>query len=894
VPQNHRRRHWSARVFRLLLTLYPGEFRDEYGRELASVFADRYRDAAGTLQRIGVWSEAIYGLLCEAPREHLQLLVLDLRLAARSMTRNPGFAMTVVLTLALGVGANAAIFQLISAVRFRTLPIPNPQQLAEVRIVGNNKGFGVNPTRYGQLTRPIWEEIRMRQEAFSGVFAWTTRNLSVGEMSDPRPANGIAVSGEFFSVLGIRALRGRLLEPADQQTPCPASKAVVSYAYWQREMGGRRFDVTERLKINGDLYEIVGVTPPEFFGLAVGETFDIALPLCRPPIIAREVFDVAVVGRLKDGWSLQQAHAHFDALSPAIFGATVPAGYSAESTAQYKSFRMAAYSAATGVSSLRQRYDRPLQILFGITALVLLIACANLANLLLGRAIARHREVSIRLALGGSRVRLVRQFLTESVALAALGAAVGIVVAQALSRGLVWILSTQERAPGSPPLTLEVSMDWRLVSFAGLLVAATCVVLGVLPALRATRIDLMSAINSEGRAMTTDRRRFAAERMMVMIQIAVSVVLLVTGLLFVRTFRNLITFDPGMRQSGITIVRLGYQSLRLPPERWGDFQRELLAEVSAIPGVEAAGTTSNVPLLGSSWGHGVQVGTAKGGAQFTWVSPGYFTAMGIRLIEGRDFTLRDTQQSPRVAVVNQAFVRRFGSGTSILSQTIRTSAEPRYPSTVYEVVGVIPDTQYNSLRGDPPAMVFAPDAQHPAPQPSSAIMVYSPMPPTAIGLTIKRIIAAKHRGVFIDFLDFQATVGGGLVRERMLAILAAFFGGLSAILAMVGLYGMISFVVAHRKVEIGIRLALGALRWQVVLMVMRQTVWTLLAGVSVGVSFALLTGRSAGTLLFGVEPHDPVTFLAACLLLVFVAVVASFIPAWCASKLDPLVSLRSG
>jgi predicted permease len=724
-----RRTHWSTRAFRLLLSLYPGEFRDEYGRELALVFADRYRDANGTLERIGVWLEAIYGLLREAPKEHLHLLMNDFRYAVRSMSHRRGFAATVILTLALGIGANAAIFQLINAVQFRMLPVSNPRRLAEVRIAGGSQRFGINPGRYGQLTRPIWEEIRLHQQAFSGVFAWGTRNLGVGEISDLRFANGIAVSGEFFSVLGVRPFQGRLLETADEQTACPASQAVVSHAYWKREMGGRRLDPDSRLKINGDLYQIVGVTPPDFFGLAVGETFDIALPLCRPQIIAREVFDVAVIGRLRDGWSLEQASAHFDGLSAGIIEATVPAGYSADSTERYKSFRLAAYPFATGVSYVRQRYDAPLRLLLAITALVLLIACANLTNLLLARAIARQREVSIRLALGGSRARLMRQFLSESAMLAALGAAAGVGVAQILSRALVWILSMYERGPGSPPLTLEVSLDWRLASFAILIVAGTCIVIGILPAVRATRVDLVSAINSSGRAMSTDRRRFASERLMVITQIAVSIVLLVGGLLFVRSFRNLVTFDPGMRLSGITVERFGFQSLGLSPERFLDFQRDLLAEVSAIPGVLAAGTTSNIPLIGTSWGHGVQVKGTTSGAYFTWVSPGYFDAMGIRMLEGRDFTLRDRQDSPRVAIVNQSFVRTFANGVSILGQTLRTNAEPRYPSTVYEVIGVIPDTQYNSLRGNHEPMVFAPDTQHPAPQPGSAIMVHSTMDP---------------------------------------------------------------------------------------------------------------------------------------------------------------------
>jgi predicted permease len=542
---------------------------------------------------------------------------------------------------------------------------------------------------------------------------------------------------------------------------------------------------------------------------------------------------------------------------------------------------------------VRERYDTSFRILLAITGLVLLIACANLANLLLARAIARQREVSIRLALGGSRTRLLRQFLAESLTLATLGAAAGVAVAQILSRGLVAILSAQERAAGEPPLTLEMAFDWRLISFAALLVAGTCIVLGILPALRATRTDPSSAINSSSRSITMGRGRFGAERLMVIIQLAVSIVLLVGGLLFVQSFRNLLQFDPGMRESGITIVHFGaYQGLGLHEEQYLDFQRELLAEVSAIPGVAAAGTTSNVPLLGNTWGHGIQVGATPGFAEFTWVSPGYFNAVGVRLLEGRDFTLQDTQRSHRVAVVNQAFVRMFG-GDKSLGQILRTQPEPRYPSTAYEIVGVIPDTQYNSLRGDRPPMVFAPDTQHPSPQPGSAMMVYSAMDPSTLGSTIKRVMMARHPGLFVDTLDFQATVHAGLTRERNLAILGAFFGGVAAILAMVGIYGMLSFVVAHRQAEIGIRLALGATARQVVFLVMQQLGWMLVAGVPAGIFLALVAGRTAGTLLFGVQADDLTTFVASCSLLAFVAALASFIPAYRASRVDPLKSLRT-
>jgi hypothetical protein len=297
--------------------------------------------------------------------------------------------------------------------------------------------------------------------------------------------------------------------------------------------------------------------------------------------------------------------------------------------------------------------------------------------------------------------------------------------------------------------------------------------------------------------------------------------------------------------------------------------------------------------MGSGWGHSIQVGEVKNEARFTWASPGYFETMGIRLLKGRDFTLQDTQSSARVAVVNEAFARRFGSGHSMLGQTLRTGAEPGYPSTVYEIVGMIPDTQYSSLRGERPAQVFAPDTQHPAPRPGGAIMVYSALNPAAIGTTVKKTLRARHPDMFVDSLDFEATVRGGLVRERILAILAAFFGGLAAILAMVGVYGMVSFVVANRQKEIGIRLALGARGRQVVILVMQQVGWMLFASVPIGIGVGLLAGRSARRMLFGVQPHDLTTFVAACSLLTVVALAASFIPARVASKVDPLKSLRS-
>lgn len=816
----------------------------------------------------------------------LEHLWQDLRYGGRLLRLSPGFAFVAIVSLALGIGANTAIFQLLDAVRLRSLPIPNPRKLAEVRIAGGNHGMGLNSGQYGGLTRPIWQEIRRRHEPFAGVFAWGTDELYVGQKSQLRRANGIRVSGEFFQVLGVQPWRGRLILPEDE-TGCPSSKAVVSFAYWQGEMGGRELGAGSTLRVNGELQEVVGVTPPEFFGLAVGDRFDIALPFCQPKELRRDVFDVAVMGRLRPGWTIERASAQLNAISPGIFEATALTGYSTGTIKTYKKFRLAAYPASGGVSSLRTTYNSSLSILLAITGLVLLIACANLANLMLARASTREREVAVRLALGASRGRLLRQLLTESGLVAAIGGTLGIGLAQLLSRVLVWSLSAE-----SSSVNLPMETDWRVLLFAAAVAALTCVFFGVLPALRATKAEPVTAMKAGGRGMTGGRERFSMQRLMVVTQIAISLVLLVAALLFVRSFRNLMTFNPGMRQSGIVVAFMGFHQSHLTADQYGEFQRKLLDEVRSIPGILGAATTTNVPLLGSSWTHGIRIGSAEGSSKFTWVSPGYFQTMGIPLLTGRGFNERDTEQSQRVAVVNQTFVRQFLGGASPIGKTLRTVPEPNYPSTVYQIVGVIPDTRYNDLRDETPAMTFAPASQFPTRGPWAAMMIYSTATPRVTIAAVKRRIAEQHPEIVAEFINFQTRIREGLLRERLMAMLSGFFGALAVLLTMVGLYGVIAYMMARRRNEIGIRMALGARRGQVIGMVMRETGRLLAIGILTGTALALIAGRGARSLLFELKPHDPLTLVASGALLALVAVLASFLPARRASKIDPMTALR--
>jgi predicted permease len=820
-------------------------------------------------QRVGTWLSSVFA---------------DSRFALRILRKSPGFTSVAILTLAFGIGANTAIFELLDAVRLRALPIQNPQQLAEIQIVGGHGGMGLNQD-YGVLTRPLYQEIRDKQQAFSGLFEWSINQRYTGRGAEMRHFIELRVSGNFFPVLGVQPWRGRLLQPQDEG-PCPTTHAVVSYGYWQNVLGGRDLAVGIKFIADNALVEVVGVTPPNFFGMVVGENFDIALPFCadKEPL-RRDVFSVSVMGRLKPGWSTDRASTELAVLSPAVFEATLPPDRDPEFNKTYKNFRLNAVPAATGVSTLRE-YDHSLYLLLGIAGLVLLIACANLASLMLARASSRQSEIAVRFALGASRGRVLRQLFMESALLAATGAALGIALAQFLGRVLVWQISTVGNV-----VNLQMATDWRVLFFATAVAALTCILFGVAPGFRSTRTDPVAAMKSGGRT-TAGRERLSLQQFMVVTQIAVSLVLLVGALLFVRSFRNLVTLDPGMRESGITRGFLGFWQSKMPAERWPEFQRELLEEIKSVPGVLSVAATTNTPLSAESWSLGVRAGSVEDASKFTWVSPDYFETMAIPVLKGRNFTPQDTSSSPHVAIVNETFVRFFLHGINPLGQTIRTEAEPGYPSDVYEIVGVIPDTRYDDLRSDTPPIAFAPMSQFPSIGPWAIIIIHSDLPSATIAAAAKRELGEKHPDVLAEFTDFQQQVRDQLVEERLMAMLSGFFGALAALLTMIGVYGVISYMVATRRNEIGIRMALGAGRWNVVRLVLRQTLVALTLGVVIGILLALVATRGAATILYGLQPNDILTYAAAILLLIIIALAGSFLPARRAASVDPMEALR--
>jgi predicted permease len=825
----------------------------------------------------------------------LETLFQDLRFGIRMLRKSPGFTVAAVLTLGLGIGANTAIFHLIDAVRLRSLPVSKPQDLVLVQLKGGNRGFGVNAGNETFLTYPLWEQIRDHQKSLSGVFAWDSWDFTVGHGSQAKSVTGLWVSGEMFSTLGVVPARGRLLSPEDDRPGCGAPGVALSYAFWQSEFGGKDSAIGSKLLVDDHPVEIVGITPQSFTGLEVGKTFDIALPFCADAdpnpaennLLRRDYFWVIVMGRLKPDATLAHAAAELDSLSPGFIEATVPTGYSNEALKTYKNYRLTAYSGGNGISRMGETYAESLWLLLSITGLVLLIACVNIANLMLARASVREREMAVRLALGASYWRLARQLLAESLLLAGGGAILGVGFAGFFSRSLVQLLSTE-----NDRFHLDLSLDWRVLAFVAVVAILTSVIFGLAPAVRSSRMEPGDALKSAGRGRTGGRESHSFQRLLVVSQIAVSLVLLVGALLFVHSFWNLTKVDPGFRQDGILIASLDLGKLHLSPERYESTRRELLVQIRSIPLVESAATSTHLPFFGS-WTSAIAVEGNEGPSKFSWVSPGYLQTLQIPLIEGRDFNDRDTSTSPRVAIVSQSFVRKYLAGRDPIGKVIHTSPEPRYPAANYEIVGVVKDTKYADLwEESPPAESYAPASQFPAGGSWAAVLIRSSSPLAAVTAATREEVAAVSPDISMDFRVLKSHINDGLVRERMLALLSGSFGLLAVLLAMIGLYGVISYIVTLRRAEIGIRIALGASRQNIVAVVLKQTMVLLALGIAVGTVFALVAARGAGSLLFGIQPADPFTMVGGSVLLACVALAASFIPARRATRVDPMIALR--
>jgi putative ABC transport system permease protein len=822
----------------------------------------------------------------------------DLKYALRRLLKSPGFTIAAIATLALGIGANTAIFELLDAVLLQSLPVANPQELAEVRVVDMDKARGSYSSSYPAVTNPIWEKLREDHQGFSGIAAWTDTFFSRDSGGDTRFAKGMWVSGDFFRMLGVRPIQGRVFTAEDDRPGCGLPGAVISYGFWQQEYGGGPA-LGRKLMLNDKPVEVIGVTPASFFGVDVGRSFDVAVPVCSQPFLdttnrlnSSTKWWLSVIGRLDPSWPVERVAAHLGAVSPAIFAATLRPDYPVESVKDYLAMKLTAAPSAAGVSMLRETYSDPLRFLLGISGLVLLITCANLASLMLARTSAREREMAVRLAIGAGRWRLIRQVLSESLLLSLAGAVAGAVLARTLSRGLVAFLNTANN-----PVSLDFKQDWRLFAFLLAVSLVTCVLFGLAPALRASRTAPGAAMKTGGQGMTASRGRLGFRGALVVSQVALSLVLLFGALLFTQSLRNLLTDDLGFQAKDVLVAWLDFTRLQIPVDRRGAFQRELLDRIRAIPGVDAAANTNIIPLSGAGWGNTVWIdghdSTQRQDSNFSSVSPQYFKTLGIPMLAGRDFNDGDTTQSPRAAIVNKTFARQLGLGENPIGMRFRREATPNSPEEVNEIVGLVRDTKYNRIRRPAGAIAYLDGTQDKDVDTSMQVLVRSKLPMETVEAAIRRTVREVSSGISFNFVGLQDQIGQSLLAERLLATLSGFFGALAVVLAMIGLYGVMSYTVAERTSEIGIRMALGAGRADVTAMILRKAAALLVAGLALGAGLSLAAASAASALLFGLKPRDPVTLGIAAAVLAAVALGASYLPARRAAALDPIASLKN-
>jgi predicted permease len=672
--------------------------------------------------------------------------------------------------------------------------------------------------------------------------------------------------------------------------------AVVSHGFWRRQLGGDPAVIGRTIALHARPVDVIGVTPPGFSGLEVGRSYDVAVPICSQEELGSErgwlrdgtTWWLTVMGRLPPERRLETVNAELAAASPALFAATVPPGYPPSDVDDYLGLTLRAVPGSEGVSALRSRYGDPLLVLLATSLLVLLIACTNLASLILARASAREREFAVRLAIGASGSRLLRQVMVENGLLAIAGAAAGLMCAGLLSRSLTGLLGAG--------LSLDLPFDARVVAFALAMAVLTCLTFGVIPARWASRAAAQDAIKAGGRSVTASREGIGLRRLLVISQVALSLVLLFAALLFAGTLRNLLAVDAGFEPRGVVVARVDFSRMQLPREGRAALRRDVLERIRRSPGVSAAAEVRHVPLGGtgsstSVWRDGADP-AGRTTVRLNAMSDGYLETMGMRLIAGRDFGGRDSRAAPAVAIVNQAFARRLGLPGNPVGERFRGEKSPSEPDAVFEIIGLVPDTKYFTLREDFLPIAFVPIVQIDDPRGFTDLVIRSSMPPGDVATAIRAAGADLSPAISTDLGTLDASIRDGLLPERLMAALSGVFGVLAALIAAIGLYGVMSYLVQRRTNEIGVRIALGARRSDILMMILKEAGALLAIGLAAGSALAFAAAPFAESLVFGVPPHDLRPVGLACVLLAAAAIAASYLPARRAAGLEPLKALR--
>jgi predicted permease len=819
----------------------------------------------------------------------------DVGYAFRLLRRSPAFTLVALLSLGLGIGANTAIFSLIDTVLVKTLPVDDPQRLFFVDNSGGKSGGSSGPPY------PCFERLRDHNRFLSAIAAFAPRPFKVSIDGVPERVRGQYASGTYFDLLGVRAIHGRLLTPADDSEPGRGGPhgavAVISDGFWTRRFGRDPAVLGKTVQVGAQWVTIVGVTPPGFFGLQVGAPLDITLPmmLVGQGLQSKQSWWLSVIGRLAPGATAEQARADLEALWD---GYLTEVGMPREKRGYFSG--IALVPAARGADGLRSTYSEPLIIVMAIVGVVLLIGCANVANLLLARATSRQNEMAVRLAIGASRGRLIRQLLTEGVVLVSLGAGAGLLFARWGASFLVAVL-----AGPAERVVLEPHFDLRVLGFTAGVSVATALLFSLAPALRATRVDAAKPAAAGG---TATHNRLG--RALVVVQVTLSVLLLCGAALFLRTLHNLNNVSSGFDRDGVltmeveatvpgrTVTPKTPAEFRADHARLGAIWSGFIERVREVPGVSSAAVAAMNPLSGWFRGVGIAIhGPVQGpekdrGVSLNQVTDGYFEATGIRLLAGRLFTPSDRSGSLRVALLNETAARAFFGAETPLGRKV--SFPGQRVQDEFEIVGVVADTRYKDLRTPDQRMAYLPLEQAIDPITDVAVAVRGPGDVTRLAPSIRAIVTETVPGGLASRIaTMEQNVEMSLVRERMLALLATFFAALALILACIGLYGVMAYRVARRTREIGIRIAVGASQPSVVWMMVRETLLLVAIGAALGTLASLAANRYIAGQLFGVTPRDPVAIVAALSVLGIVTMVAGYVPARQASRIDPVRALRA-
>lgn len=819
----------------------------------------------------------------------LDQLWQDIRIAVRGLGRNPVFTLVATATLALGIGANTALFSIFNGLILRPLPVRDPGRLALLLD--------------GSWSYPIWAEIKAREnDLFDGAFAWANERFDLSRGGQSTFVDGAHVSGRFFEVLGVSAVRGRVLTPADDvagATDGPV--AVISHRFWREHLAGADDVIGRQITLQRRSFTVVGVLPPGFFGADVGRMTDVMLPFAAEPLIRGQESQLPsvdsswlnIIVRRRPGQSLEQANAALRGVQPQIRVATM-SGISATRVARYLTRPLTLADAATGRSPLRSDFERPLVAMIVAVGLLLLVACTNIASLVVARVLARHRELSVRMALGGSRRRLARLLFAESLIVAIAGAALGLVFARWSSALLVRQLSTWEA-----DISLELALDWRVLGFSVALACASAIVAGVAPVLGLRSVAAGEALKDAGRGLAGDRR-FRLRGTLVVAQIAVSLILITAAGLFLRSFASLNQLPLGFVSEPLLVAEVDLQASAAPIDQRGPQAERLRAAAAAVPGVRSA-SLSRVPLItGGGWGAN-RVAVDAGpmpvedlSTNRLWrnaTSPGWFDTMGTPFVSGRDFTDADRVGAPLVAIVNRAFVGRYQLGQQPLGRTVRiglSNGERRH-----EIVGVVGDSAYTEPRDGMMATMYVPLAQV---QPLGETVILTINADRSQRAVVERevglALARTEPAIAFVFRTFDQFIDARITQERLIAMLSSFFGGLALLLAGIGLYGIVAQAVRTRQAEIGLRIALGAQPAGIVRLVLRRVGVLIVVGLAVGLTGSYWSAQLVGPLLFQVQARDPATFLGAAGVLVTAGVLAAWLPARRAAQLDPATVLR--